>query len=447
MEDTKIESAKHTFNPWIGCTNISEGCKNCYAKASEATRLHRVVWGKGQARKKNSPAVWARPHVWEKEAKESGENPIIFCASVADIFDEEVNDKWRDELFDLIKKCPSLRWCLLTKRSEKMLSYKRQIESIPHVIMGVTAENQARFDERVPDLLKIQTKRYISMEPLLGPIRMGKAAKDLHWIMLGGEATTDGISARPMHAEWVRSVRDECQAAGVPFFFKQWGGRSPAEKKHKGKLLDGKVWRLPPKGYSFPYHKPLNARNQALLEKLEKLVTEGIRGSIVAAKALWKIKSHDSGTLWKTAGYKTFQEYCKATWNYGAAHTYRLADAGQFVEDLEDSPIGEKVLPRNEAQIRPVLDLPMERRIEFWKEKIIDLGPDQITARTISKAVEGFIVEKKLPKKKKREIKPPTRRVLKERTAHTLNRLKLLTKDHRNGTAIQDLLGRVDDLL
>lgn len=450
MEKTRIDWADHTFNPWIGCTHISEGCANCFAEAGESKRLKKVGWGKGEKRKKTSAMNWGRPLVWEEEAKKSGERPVVFCASAADVFDKEVDDKWRDELFELVAKCPSLRWFLLTKRSKELARYKKRIESLPQVSVGVTAENQKRYDERVPDLLKLNVPvRFVSMEPLLGPIKMGKALKGLHWIMVGGESSSDGKSARPMHAAWVESLRDECLAAKVPFHFKQWGGKSQPERKARGKKVDGKYWHEAPKGIPFPHGFQLSLKNQDLLKKLEQQVTEGVKASITAAKALHLIRDHQDGVLWKSQGYKTFQDYCAATWKYAASHSYRLADAGEFVLELEThSPIGEKLcLPHNESQIRPVLELPKERRVEFWREKIIELGPDQLTTKTVTNAVEEFRTEKKIPPKPKKVLKTPKPEVLKERAVSALARLQTLVKKLPKGNEIREILAQVDSLL
>lgn len=450
MENSKIDWAKHTFNPWLGCTHISEGCANCFAEASESTRLKKVGWGKGEKRKKTSAENWGKPLLWEEEAKKSGDHPVVFCASAADVFDQEVSEKWRDELFELIAKCPSLKWFLLTKRSKFLARYKKRIESLPQICVGVTAENQKRFDERVPHLLKLDVPvRFVSMEPLLGPVTLGKSLKSLHWIMVGGESSSDGKSARPMHAAWVENIRDECLKAKVPFHFKQWGGKSQPERKARGKTVDGKFWHEAPQGLVCAHGTPLSAKNQDLLKKLERQVTDGVKASIAAAKALYLIREHDNGVLWKSLGYEKFGDYCAATWKYATSHSYRLADAGEFVLDLEKhSPIGEKLcLPHNESQIRPVLELPKKSRVEFWHEKIIALGPDQITTKTVSNAVDEFRAEKKIPPKPKKVFKDPTPEVLKERAVSALARLQSLVTKLPKGKEICEILAQVDDLM
>ena len=452
MVNSKIEWTSHTFNPWMGCTKVSEGCKNCYAEASEDLRLHKVGWGKGKPRKRTSEDLWKLPLKWEKAAKKSGQHPLIFCASLADVFDEEVEDAWRDDLFALIRSCPTLRWLLLTKRPKAMLRYKKQIEELPQIWVGISAENQQRFDERVPDLIKIKSPvRFLSMEPLLGPVVLSKHIKNLEWVIVGGESTTDGKSARPMKFTWASQICDECIAAKVPFFFKQWGGQSNPEKKAKGKQLRGETWTQFPHGYSSSLSKPLGKQDQDLLAKWEQEVTDGIKASITAAKALHRISTHKKGILWKSQGFGKFQEYCLATWKYAKSHSYRLAEAGGFVLQLEadHSPIGEKLpLPQNESQIRPVLELPEARRVEFWKEKIIDLGPDQITTKTVSNAVEEFRSEKKIPKEKKVKVaKVKTPAALKTKAVLALSRLESAVDGLPNALKIKAVLKQVDQLL
>ena len=287
------------------------------------------------------------------------------------------------------------------------------------------------------------------MEPLLGPVILGKALEDLQWIMVGGESSCDGKSARPMHAAWVENIRDECLKAKVPFHFKQWGGKSQPERKARGKTVDGKFWYESPKGIAFAHGTALSAKNQDLLKKLERQVTHGVKASIAAAKALYLIREHEDGVLWRSLGYEKFGDYCAATWKYATSHSYRLADAGEFVLELEKhSPIGEKLcLPHNEAQIRPVLELPKTRRVEFWHEKIIDLGPDQLTTKTVSNAADEFRAEKKIPPKPKKVFKDPKPEVAKMRAVSALARLGSLVKDLPNGAEIHEILAKVDDLL
>jgi protein gp37 len=167
----------------------------------------------------------------------------VFCASLADVFEERGElVAWRDDLHDLIRRTPNLDWLLLTKRPEMAAWYYAE-QSIPdNVWLGTSVENQAAADRRIPILAAIPASiRFLSCEPLLGEI----AAIDLSaisWVIVGGES---GTGCRPMAPEWATSLRDQCRAAKVPYFFKQWGGRTP---KTNGNILDGRVYENFPKG-------------------------------------------------------------------------------------------------------------------------------------------------------------------------------------------------------
>lgn len=263
MAETKIEWADYTFNSWIGCTKVSPACDNCYAE----NWGHRfgVKWGHNEARRKTSPANWQKPRQWNMrgictncgyaellgsdDCRKCSEFPFvprrprIFCASLADVFDTEVPDGWRLELMDLIKQTPNLDWLLLTKRPKVMAQWARDYVWPVNAWAGTTVENQAMADLRIPELLKVPAPvRFLSMEPLLGPVDLTSLPSAsgigryldalsprvpgadiphvLDWVIVGGES---GPNARPMHPDWARSLRDQCEAAGVPFFFKQWG--------------------------------------------------------------------------------------------------------------------------------------------------------------------------------------------------------------------------------
>lgn len=245
--DTKIEWAHHTFNPWTGCTKVGPGCDHCYAEGW-AKRTGGPAWGAGQDRRRTSAANWRQPLRWNAEAERLGVRYRVFCASLADVFDNEVPTEWRNELFELIKATPSLDWLLLTKRisnAKKMLPSATSAEHadlfgelFPNVWIGATITSQAEADRDIPKLLAVPVaKRFLSMEPLLGPVDLSQAMSGfmqdfaamgsayLDWVIVGGES---GPGARPMHPDWARSLRDQCQAAGVPFLFKQWGEWHPA---------------------------------------------------------------------------------------------------------------------------------------------------------------------------------------------------------------------------
>lgn len=256
-ENTKIEWAHHTFNPWRGCTKVSAGCDHCYADTgSKRNPAVLGVWGKHGTRVVASAAMWKLPYKWNAAAEQAGERHRVFCASLADIF--EGNETLPDGHYSAIREArerlgmrildtPSLDWLLLTKRPQNVMHLAEQIwpmwdrnrDSLPpNVWIGTSVEDQKTADERIPHLLQIPAKvRFLSIEPLLGPVALPECTHDekcritaeghserplcgIDWVIVGGES---GGKARPMHPDWVRSIRDQCQAAGVPFFFKQWG--------------------------------------------------------------------------------------------------------------------------------------------------------------------------------------------------------------------------------
>jgi protein gp37 len=291
--NSKIEWTDHTFNPWIGCTKVSPACDGCYAEVSTPARALHVGWGAGQQRHRTSPANWAQPLRWNAQADafaaQHSRRQRVFCASLADVFDNEVPTQWRSDLFDLIKCTPGLDWLLLTKRignaAEMIAEYMRDADigysadfaawPWPNVWLGATICNQAEADRDIPKLLAVPARvRFLSIEPLLGPLDLthiqvkrsvgvevfsaleydGDPGEDVElgtatidWVIVGGES---GHQARPMHPSWARSLRDQCAAAGVPYLFKQWGEWAPmgpifappgAEARHV--MADGSDYR------------------------------------------------------------------------------------------------------------------------------------------------------------------------------------------------------------
>lgn len=257
---TGIEWADHTFNPWWGCEKVSEACRSCYAETF-ANRFPRSrgLWGPDSERKVASEKVWGDPIRWNEAARRAGVRRRVFCASMADVFEDRRElDKHRGRLWKLIEATPSLDWLLLTKRPEnfeKLTPWRWLDGGIPkNVWAGTTVENQARAEERIPRLLEIPARvRFLSCEPLLGEIDLSAwlgsmthpdpkrwwvpevgepdFVPGIHWVIVGGESGSD---ARPMHPEWARLLRHECQAARVPFFFKQWGEWRPKLAKVAG---------------------------------------------------------------------------------------------------------------------------------------------------------------------------------------------------------------------
>lgn len=267
--ESKIEWTDSTFNPWIGCTKVSPGCDHCYAEAWDrrfAESGHAMHWGTGKARRRTSESNWRQPVRWNAAHDAffaaHGRRRRVFCASLADVFDNEVPPEWRADLFRLIEATPNLGWILLTKRignAAEMMFLARggHLPLLPNVWIGATVVNQEEADRDIPKLLDTPAaKRFISIEPMLGDIRLGSflqrspsaafangcvtpdmpawtriGATAIDWVICGGES---GRHARPMHPDWARSLRDECSAAGVPFFMKQMGGT----RDKRGDLAD-----------------------------------------------------------------------------------------------------------------------------------------------------------------------------------------------------------------
>lgn len=270
--DSKIEWTHHTFNPWRGCTKISPGCTNCYAEVlSHRNPKTLGIWGDKGTRAMAAESYWREPLKWNKEAAMSGERRRVFCASLADVFEgrPELDDP-RQRLFDLIMQTQHLDWLLLTKRPDVAkewlvdggLLFKGNAhlwgKGWDNVWLGTSVEDQARADERIPVLLSIPARiHFLSIEPLLGELNIEKYLYlyygrgngrgkwpygKIEWVIVGGES---GHGARPMKAEWVRSLRDQCKGL-TPFFFKQWGNFNSdgqeVGKKLAGRLLDGHEW-------------------------------------------------------------------------------------------------------------------------------------------------------------------------------------------------------------
>jgi protein gp37 len=245
MNTTTIEWAEKTWNPVTGCTPVSEGCEHCYAK-----RMAQRLRGRCGYPEDDPFKVTFHPDRLERPLKLKKPSRIFVC-SMGDLFHDDVGYSIVD-IFDVMSATPQHTYILLTKRPERMRSLFRLngpllgSEPLPNVWLGVTAENQARADERIPILLQIPAAvRFVSVEPMLGPVDMsewfglyqlsndkwalkvGSRWKDSpDWIIVGGET---GPGARPMHPDWVRSLRDQCRAARVPFLFKQWGEWRPLE--------------------------------------------------------------------------------------------------------------------------------------------------------------------------------------------------------------------------
>jgi protein gp37 len=229
MQNTKIEWCDHTFNPWIGCSRVSPGCVFCYAEAM-SRRYGKNLWGPDTERQRTTESYWKAPLRWNSGAAAAGVRLRVFCASMADVFDQAVPDQWRNDLLALIRAMPNLDWLILTKRPKEALSFWH-VHVPSNIWLGVSVEDQHRAHERIPILASMPVAvRFLSVEPLLEPVNL-KGLQDIHWVICGGES---GPNARPMEAWWAGHVRGQCAAARVPFFMKQLGGRGDK----RGKIQD-----------------------------------------------------------------------------------------------------------------------------------------------------------------------------------------------------------------
>lgn len=232
-ENTKIEWADHTFNPWMGCTKVSPGCDNCYAEALMDTRYGRVEWGAGKPRVRTAASNWAKPRKWSRDTP----GAFVFCSSLADVFDNEVDPEWRADLLALIADTPNLVWLLLTKRIGNV---EKMVSALPNnVAIGATMVNQEEYDRDARKLFRVGISlrpafTFGSFEPLLGPIRLDDYAP--HWIIVGGES---GANARVMDLGWARQIQADAEMYGRCFNFKQVGGKGADKGGH---TLDGKTY-------------------------------------------------------------------------------------------------------------------------------------------------------------------------------------------------------------
>lgn len=230
-KNSGIEWTDHTFNPWWGCEKVSPACDRCYAESS-SKRWGHSIWGKDAPRRFMSDKHWNGPRVWNKEAERNGEPALVFCASMADVFEDRDDlRKHRKRLWWLIRETPNLRWLLLTKRPEniaRMIPAAWQRNPEPNVWFGTTAENQRRLDERMAYLADIPAVvRWVSYEPALGPIDIEQWSGLINWIIAGGES---GAGARPMELQWCRDLLAQCEYHGVAYFLKQLGGHPDKRK-------------------------------------------------------------------------------------------------------------------------------------------------------------------------------------------------------------------------
>jgi protein gp37 len=232
---SSIEWTEATWNPWHGCKKISPGCKNCYMYRDKKR------YGQNPKSVLRSKSTFSDPLKWL-------EPKIIFTCSWSDFFIEEA-DTWRQEAWEIIKATPQHTYQILTKRPERISNHLPADWGIgwSHVWLGVSIENQ-NYVQRKETLLAVPAQtRFISAEPLIGPLEFGNL-HGIHWIITGGES---GPNARAMDLEWVRSIRDQCKRQKIFFFHKQNGGRKRVDGTWGGRLLDGRTWD------EFPIHLPI----------------------------------------------------------------------------------------------------------------------------------------------------------------------------------------------
>lgn len=229
-EATKIEWTDHTWNPWIGCTNVSPACDHCYAEEMMANRYGRVQWGAGEDRIKTSRATWDAPLKWDRAAAAAGKPALVFCLSLGDIWDNEVDELWRHNALEVMQATPHLIWLLLSKRignAARMTNPLAGHRALPpNAALGATMVNQMEWDRDAPKLKEMGERlgalfTFASVEPMLEEIKTDGVMPD--WVIVGGES---GHGARHMAPDWARSLRKQCRAAGVPFFMKQMTRRA-----------------------------------------------------------------------------------------------------------------------------------------------------------------------------------------------------------------------------
>lgn len=228
-DGSSIEWTDATWNPVRGCTKVSPGCKHCYAETF-AERFRGVPdhpFERGFDLRL-VPDALELPLRWRASRR-------IFVNSMSDLFHDRVPEDYVRKVFDVMRRAPQHEFQVLTKRSSRMADVATRLNITTNVWMGVSVENED-YVSRIDDLRRVAAAvRFLSVEPLLGPIKKLEL-RDIHWVIVGGES---GPGARPMNPAWVRSIRDQCLAKGVRFFFKQWGG---VRKKKAGRELDERTW-------------------------------------------------------------------------------------------------------------------------------------------------------------------------------------------------------------
>ncbi len=254
MKDSKIGWTDHTHNEWVGCFKVSPGCTHCYAEDFMTKKPRwKNTWGPAATttRQLTTQANRKKPHKWNKDAQKSGNRPRVFTQSLSDVFEDNWRlDMYRVGLFHTIISTPYLKWLVLTKRPEnaRHMSPSHWLEKWPsHVRIGASVENQEWADKRIPELLKVPAKNFLSVEPMLNNIDLniyhqldGPNSK-LDWLIIGGES---GPKARPFDLYWAECLIFQCQERGIPVFMKQLGSKPTLNGKpypisdRKGENMD-----------------------------------------------------------------------------------------------------------------------------------------------------------------------------------------------------------------
>ena len=230
---SKIEWTEMTWNPVTGCSKVSAGCKYCYAE-----RMAKRLQAMGVERYRNGFEVTLHedlinlPYSWKQPR-------LVFVNSMSDLFHEKVPFSFIEKVFDTMVHCPQHTFQILTKRSQRLCEISLDLPWSPNIWMGVSVEDD-RVLYRISDLQAVPASiRFLSCEPLLGPL-YHLPLQGIHWVIVGGES---GPGARPVDRSWVNSILSQCQLAGIPFFFKQWGG---VRKNRAGRELDGRIYNEMP---------------------------------------------------------------------------------------------------------------------------------------------------------------------------------------------------------
>ncbi|HKZ85817.1 MAG TPA: phage Gp37/Gp68 family protein [Anaerolineae bacterium] len=226
---SNIEWTEMTWNPVTGCTKVSQGCKNCYAE-----RMTKRLTAMGSDRYRNGFRVTLHPDSLD-EPRKWKKGRVVFVNSMSDLFHDDIPLSYIQRVFSTMRDCPHHTFQVLTKRSERLAELASNLPWPGNVWMGVSVED-SRVMHRIADLQNVPAAvRFLSLEPLIGPLSE-ISLNGVHWVIVGGES---GPRARPLKKEWVSSILRQCRSAGVPFFFKQWGG---IRKDLTGRTLNGRIY-------------------------------------------------------------------------------------------------------------------------------------------------------------------------------------------------------------